>query len=170
MTLLLATSIVVAAPGAARSRTMRASPTTAFHIAANASADLARLWSASVSAHAERVACIGGQSTDSEVVITRVHEVKAVVADSLGVGAAAPLEQCASPEWLGTTHTHVARLGGIPYVTFSGADRSINTMWRHRWHSEGVFCVLYSDSAGTCEVGERFLDTVEYARPVVAAR
>lgn len=36
-------------------------------------------------------------------------------------------------------------------------------MWRRRWQAEGVFCVLYSEPEGTCEVGERFPDTAEYA-------
>lgn len=36
-------------------------------------------------------------------------------------------------------------------------------MWRRRWQAEGVFCVLYSEPEGTCAVGERFLDTAEYA-------
>jgi hypothetical protein len=135
-----------------------------FEFSDAAKASLEELWRSSTAAHVERVACLGGVSTARGVAITRVHQVQAQ-ADSLTVSAAAPLERCSTPEWLGTVHTHIARMQGQPYVTFSGADRSLNTMWRKRWQAEGVFCVLYSLADATCEVGDRFFGRAGYGPP-----
>jgi hypothetical protein len=57
-----------------------------------------------------------------------------------------------TPEWVGTVHTHIALHGGVPYSTFSGADRGVNTLWWRRWSVDGTFCVLFTEQDAYCEV------------------
>lgn len=125
---------------------------------------LQRLWQASTEARQERVACIGGYRSDSVVYITRLERV-AESADSMNATAAASLRRCRPPEWLGTVHTHIARLDGIPYVTFSGADRGVMHEWRRRWNVDGVFCILYDDQHAYCEAGDVRSGSPVYAAP-----
>jgi hypothetical protein len=77
----------------------------------------------------------------------------ATSADSSNVSAQTSLTECGAPEWFGTVHTHIARFQGIPFSTFSPADRWVMAAWRKAWREEGVFCVLYSDTMSHCEGG-----------------
>jgi len=126
---------------------------TAFRFEPSARPELHRLWEASVSAKAERVACLAGSIDGDTVRISRVFPLEAGPSDSLGVSAAASLDTCGPPNWRGTVHTHVAlRDGRQPYSLFSGADRGIMMLWWRRWREDGVFCLLYSAEAVICEI------------------
>jgi hypothetical protein len=126
---------------------------SAFRFVADAPAALHQLWEASSAAKAERVACLASTLDGDTVRISRVQALEVSRADSLGVSAAASLEQCGPPEWLGTVHTHVAlRDGRQPYSLFSGADRGVMMMWWQRWKVAGVFCLLYSADQVICEI------------------
>ena len=124
-----------------------------FHFDSRARISLQALWHTSDAAKQERVACIGGYQRADTTYITRVEQVNAD-ADSLQAAAGASLQECRPPEWLGTVHTHVARLDGLPYVTFSGSDRAVMAAWHRRWQADGVFCVLYDDRRAHCEAGD----------------
>jgi hypothetical protein len=116
------------------------------------------LWSASVAARAERVACLASVEEGDTLRITRVEPL-AGGADSLAVSAEASLETCGPPTWQGTVHTHIALTPDQrPYAIFSGADRGIMLMWWRRWNSDGTFCLLYSPDQAHCEIdGSRVL-------------
>ena len=110
------------------------------------------LWSASVAAHAEQVACLASVVDGDTLRITRIQPL-AAGADSLAVSAAASLETCGPPAWQGTVHTHIALTAGQrPYAVFSGADRGIMLMWWQRWKSDGTFCLLYAEDRAHCEI------------------
>lgn len=134
-----------------------------FRFGNGARISLQALWRVSDAAKQERVACIGGYERDSITYITRVVEVVDSDADSLHAAAAASLRTCSPPEWLGTVHTHVARLDGLPYTTFSGADRGVMRAWHGMWHADGVFCVLYDDHQAYCEAGDDRSGDATYA-------
>jgi hypothetical protein len=111
-----------------------------------------RLWSASVAARAEQVACLASVVDGDTLRITRIQPL-AAGADSLAVSAAASLESCGPPAWQGTVHTHIALTAGQrPYAVFSGADRGIMLMWWQRWKSDGTFCLLYAEDRAHCEI------------------
>jgi hypothetical protein len=122
-----------------------------FRFEPDAQVELRRLWTASRASGMERVACLAGVMDDDSVRVTRVHALEGW-ADSLMISARESLEECHPPEWLGTVHTHIALRGGLPYATFSGADRGVNTLWWRRWSVDGTFCVLFSDQDAYCEV------------------
>jgi hypothetical protein len=124
-----------------------------FHFDSRARNALQTLWRTSDAAKQERVACIGGYQHADTTYITRVEQVSAD-ADSLQAAAGASLRECRPPEWLGTVHTHVARIDGRPYVTFSGSDRAVMAAWHRQWQTDGVFCVLYDDRRAHCEAGD----------------
>jgi hypothetical protein len=123
------------------------------------------LWSASVAARAEQVACLASVEEGDTLRITRVEPL-AGGADSLAVSAETSLETCGPPTWQGTVHTHIALTSNQrPYAIFSGADRGIMLMWWRRWNSDGTFCLLYSPDQAHCEIdGSRLviLPTVWY--------
>ena len=126
---------------------------TAFRFEADAQPDLHRLWEASSAAKSERVACLAAVIESDTVRITQVFPLEAGRADSLGISAAASLENCGPPLWRGTVHTHVAlRDGRSPYSLFSGADRGVMMLWWQRWKVDGVFCLLYSGTEVICEI------------------
>jgi hypothetical protein len=83
-------------------------------------------------------------------------------ADSANISAIASLRQCSAPHWLGTVHTHIAQFNGRPYTIFSAPDRYVMTLWRERWKTPGVFCILYSDLDATCELGNTVSGHVRY--------
>jgi hypothetical protein len=127
-------------------------PTT-FRFEPSATPELHRLWEASVSAKAERVACLAGSIDGDTVLISRVFPLEVGASDSLGVSAGASLDTCGPPSWRGTVHTHVAlRDGRQPYSLFSGADRGIMMLWWRRWREDGIFCLLYSAEEVICEI------------------
>jgi hypothetical protein len=125
---------------------------TAFRFDVTARPELRRLWQTSVSAKAERVACLAGSIDSDTVLISEVFPLDAP-ADSMGVSATASLQRCGPPRWRGTVHTHVAlRDGRLPYSLFSGADRGIMMLWLKRWKEDGIFCLLYSAEEVICEI------------------
>lgn len=125
----------------------------AFRFEADAPAELHQLWEASFAARAERVACLASSVEGDTVRISQVQPLEVERADSLGISAAASLDQCAPPAWRGTVHTHVAlRDGRQPYSLFSGADRGVMMMWWQRWKVDGIFCLLYSSQEVICEI------------------
>ena len=126
---------------------------TAFRFDPSARPELHRLWEASLSAKAERVACLAGAIEGDTVRISRVFPLEVSASDSLGVSAGASLDTCGPPTWHGTVHTHVAlRDGRQPYSLFSGADRGIMMLWWRRWQEDGIFCLLYSAEEVICEI------------------
>jgi hypothetical protein len=139
-------ALLLAAVGAKRAP-------TAFRFEAGARPELHRLWETSLSAKAERVACLAGSIESDTVRITRVFPLEVGASDSLGVSAGASLDTCGPPSWQGTVHTHVAlRDGRRPYSLFSGADRGIMMLWWRRWREDGIFCLLYSAEEVICEI------------------
>jgi hypothetical protein len=126
---------------------------SAFRFDADARPELHRLWDASSAAKAERVACLAARIEGDTVLISRVLTLEAGRADSLGISAAASLDNCGPPDWRGTVHTHVAlRDGRSPYSLFSGADRGVMMLWWQRWRLDGIFCLLYSREEVICEI------------------
>lgn len=125
----------------------------AFRFEPDAEPQLHELWAASLSAKAERVACLAASIEGDTVQISNVLPLGPARSDSLGVSASASLESCGPPQWRGTMHTHVAlRDGQRPYSLFSGADRGVMMLWWHRWQVDGVFCLLYSEKDVICEI------------------
>ena len=124
-----------------------------FRFERDASDALHLLWSSSLEARAERVACLAGVIEDDTVRVLRILPLVATGGDSLGIPANASLEACGPPEWQGTVHTHIAlREGQRPYSSFSGADRGVMLMWGQRWKATGIFCVLFSSEQAHCEL------------------
>jgi endonuclease YncB( thermonuclease family) len=124
----------------------------AFAVAPEAQAAMRALWSASVTAKAERVACLASVVDGDTLRITRVRPLEAG-ADSLAVSASASLEMCGPPKWQGTVHTHLALANGqSAHGLFSGADRGVMLMWWQRWKADGTFCLLYSENQAHCEI------------------
>ena len=108
------------------------------------------LWEESVATHQERLACIAGYRFSGTFYVTRAQRVTFEEADSLHL--VPDPASCASPEWHGTVHTHIARFQGLPFVTFSYADRMMMTWWRQTWKADGAFCVIYSAEQAYCEL------------------
>jgi hypothetical protein len=133
-----------------------------FRFESRARISLQALWRTSDAAKQERVACIGGYQHEGTTYITRVEQVSAA-ADSLQASAGVSLQECRPPEWIGTVHTHVARLDGRPYVTFSGSDRAVIAAWHRRWEADGVFCILYDERRAHCEAGDDLSGDALYA-------
>lgn len=126
---------------------------SAFRFNPSARPELHRLWEASLSAKAERVACLAGSIEADTVQISEVFPLDVGASDSLGVAAGVSLDTCGPPSWRGTVHTHVAlRDGRQPYSLFSGADRGIMMLWWRRWREDGIFCLLYSAEEVICEI------------------
>jgi hypothetical protein len=136
----------------------RARAPDAVAVAADAATEMRALWSASVAAHTELVACLASTVDGDTLRITRIQPLFAG-ADSLAVSAESSLETCGPPMWQGTAHTHIALTANQhPYALFSGADRGIMLMWWQRWKSDGTFCLLYAQDRAHCEIdGSRVL-------------
>lgn len=132
-----------------------------IRISPGARAALHALWTASLEARAERVACLGGRvdtgagagAGAGAVFITAVRPVAASGADSADVSALSSLRECGPPRWFGTVHTHIAKFAGRPYFIFSAPDRYVMMLWQQRWKQDGVFCILYTDTEANCEFG-----------------
>jgi hypothetical protein len=130
----------------------RAGGPQAFAVSSEAGTAMRALWSASVAAHAEQVACLASVVDDDTLRITRIQPL-AAGADSLGVSARASLEACGPPAWQGTVHTHIALTADQrPYAHFSGADRGVMLMWWQRWKTDGTFCLIYAQDQAHCEI------------------
>jgi hypothetical protein len=123
-----------------------------FRFSPEAGTTLRALWEESAAAQQERVACLAADIRGDTVFVSRILRVEPDAADSMGVSASASIERCGPPEWDGTVHTHVALYTeDSPSRRFSGQDRTAMRMWYDRWHSDGVFCVVYSKRSANCE-------------------
>jgi hypothetical protein len=121
-------------------------------VAPDAQAALRALWRASMTARAERVACLASVVDGDTLRITRVNPLTAG-ADSGAVSAGSSIELCGPPEWQGTVHTHIALAEGQrAHAQFSGADRGVMLMWWQHWKMDGTFCLLYAENEAHCEI------------------
>jgi hypothetical protein len=124
----------------------------AFQFSAEAGQALKALWQTSVAAHEERAACLASSIRNDTVFVLRIAPLEAEDADSMGISAISSVERCGPPQWSGTVHTHVALYtDDSPSTRFSGQDRIAMRMWYDRWHSDGVFCLVYSGEHAHCE-------------------
>ncbi|HZN97023.1 MAG TPA: hypothetical protein VFB61_04765 [Gemmatimonadales bacterium] len=124
----------------------------AFRFSQEAGSALRDLWEASVVAREERVACLASTIRNDTVFVTRVRPLDPEDADSLGISAVASVEECGPPTWAGTVHTHIALYtDDLPSTRFSAQDRTAMRLWYDRWHSDGVFCLIYSRENAHCE-------------------
>ena len=127
-------------------------PRAAFRFSRDAGSALGRLWQASLAAREERVACLASSIRNDTVFVSRVEAVDPEDADSMGISATASIERCGPPEWSGTVHTHIALYtDDSPSTRFSAQDRTAMRLWYDRWHSDGVFCLIYSAHDAHCE-------------------
>jgi hypothetical protein len=125
----------------------------AWVMAAEAKQGLRELWTESVAAHRERVACLAGIIAPDTVHVARIRILEIDSADSVTAPAERSLQDCGAPEWMGTVHTHVQSLDDpAPAPRFSPGDRTVMSAWADRWTRQGAFCVLYSERAAHCEV------------------
>jgi len=134
-----------AAPAAAQQPT--------WVIEAPARPALSALWRASVTARAERVACLSGRIGSDSVWITGAAPVVTKGADSLAAEGEPSLAQCGPPQWIGTVHTHIRSTDDPePADRFSPGDRAQMSEWSRRWSRAGAFCLLHSAQAAHCEI------------------
>lgn len=139
-------------------------PRKPFSFAFRARTALQDLWKESVDAKQERVACLAGRFDGDVFHVTRAQRVPLQLADSVRAAPGPSIDQCGPPEWAGTVHTHIAGIRGRPLLpTFSGSDRAVMGLWRARWHREGVFCVLYTETKAYCEYGTTVSGDARYA-------
>jgi hypothetical protein len=125
----------------------------AWIIQAPARRVLSALWRASVTARAERVACLSGRIRGDSVWITGAAPVVTAGADSLAAEGEPSLAQCGPPQWIGTVHTHVRSTDDAePADRFSPGDRAQMSEWARRWSRAGAFCLLHSAQAAHCEI------------------
>lgn len=124
----------------------------AFRFSREAGVGLRALWQASLAAREERVACLASSVRNDTVFVSRVAALEPEEADSMGISARASVDQCGPPEWSGTVHTHIALYTEErPSTKFSAQDRIAMRLWYDRWHTDGVFCVVYSERHARCE-------------------
>jgi hypothetical protein len=124
----------------------------AFRFSREAGAELSSLWHASVAAREERVACLASSIRNDTVFVTSILAISPEEADSMSISARASVERCGPPEWSGTVHTHIALYSdSLPSTRFSAQDRIAMRLWYDRWHSDGVFCLVYSARDAHCE-------------------
>jgi hypothetical protein len=124
----------------------------AFRFSREAGVALRALWEASLVVREERVACLASSVRNDTVFVSRVAALEPEEADSMGISATASVDQCGPPEWSGTAHTHIALYtDDRPSTKFSAQDRIAMRLWYDRWHTDGVFCVVYSEQHAHCE-------------------
>lgn len=127
-------------------------PDPAFRFSRESGLGLRALWAESVAAKQERVACLGASVRNDTVFVSRILALAPEGADSMSIASEASVERCGPPDWAGTVHTHVALYAaGLPSTRFSAQDRGVMRRWYERWHSDGVFCVVYSARDAHCE-------------------
>ncbi len=123
-----------------------------FRFSKEAGRELRALWHSSVAAREERVACLAASVRDDTVFVSAIAPLEPEEADSMGIAATGSVEQCGPPQWSGTVHTHIALYtDNRPSTRFSAQDRIAMRLWYDRWHSDGVFCLIYSEEDGHCE-------------------
>jgi hypothetical protein len=124
----------------------------AFRFTREAGSALRELWHTSVAAREERVGCLASIIRNDTVWVNRVTLLDPEEADSMGISAAASVDQCGPPEWSGTVHTHIALYtDDLPSTKFSAQDRVAMRLWYDRWQADGVFCLVYSQEDAYCE-------------------
>jgi len=129
-----------------------AAPKPAFRFSREAGLALGELWRASLAAREERVACLASSIRNDTVFVSKVAALDPEEADSMGISATASIEKCGPPEWSGTVHSHIALYtDDRPSTRFSAQDRTAMRLWYDRWHSDGVFCLIYSEHDAHCE-------------------
>jgi hypothetical protein len=127
-------------------------PEPAFRFTREAGLGIRALWTESVAAKQERVACLGASIRNDTVFVSRILALAPEGADSMSIASEASVERCGPPDWAGTLHTHVALYtADLPSTRFSAQDRGVMRRWYERWHSDGVFCVVYSARDAHCE-------------------
>jgi hypothetical protein len=127
-------------------------PKAAFHFSREAGKALGKLWKASLVAREERVACLASSIRNDTVFVSKIAALEAQEADSMGISATASIAKCGPPEWSGTVHSHIALYtAGRPSTRFSAQDRTAMRLWYDRWHTDGVFCLIYSEHDAHCE-------------------
>jgi hypothetical protein len=105
-----------------------------------------------VAAREERAACLASSIRNDTVFISGIAPLEPEDADSMGISATASVESCGPPKWSGTVHTHISEYAdGKPSAKFSAQDRTAMRLWYDRWHSDGVFCLIYSEEDAHCE-------------------
>jgi hypothetical protein len=140
----------IAAQTAATPQPATAEPT--FRFSHDAGRVLRALWTESSTAKAERVACLSATVRNDTVFVARVLPLPPEEADSMSIASETSVERCGPPEWSGTVHTHVALYtADKPSNRFSAQDRGVMRRWYERWHSDGVFCLVYSVRDAHCE-------------------
>jgi hypothetical protein len=145
--LTVAVPVLFAVPASGQSR-----PAGAFRFSPEAGRGLLTLWQESLAAREERVACLASAIRNDTVFVNRIVALKPENADSMGISATASVEQCGPPDWSGTVHTHIALYSdSLPSTHFSAQDRSAMRLWYDRWHTDGVFCLIYSSRDAHCE-------------------
>jgi hypothetical protein len=134
----------------AQDRAGSARPT--FRFSRDAGLALRTLWNTSVAAREERAACLASSIRNDTVFISGVAPLAPEGADSMGISATASVEKCGPPQWSGTVHSHISEYAdGKPSSKFSAQDRTAMRLWYDRWHSDGVFCLIYSEEDAHCE-------------------
>jgi hypothetical protein len=124
----------------------------AFRFSPEAGRALRALWDSSLAAREERVACLASSIRNDTVFVAAIAPVESESADSMGISATASVERCGPPQWTGTVHTHIALYtDDLPSTRFSGQDRIAMRLWYDRWHTDGVFCLVYSERNAHCE-------------------
>jgi hypothetical protein len=124
----------------------------AFRFSREAGAALRDLWLESVAAREERVACLASTIRDDTVWVSRVAPLEPQDADSMSISALASVDECGPPQWSGTVHTHITLYtDDRPSTRFSAQDRTAMRLWYDRWHTDGVFCLVYSAEDAHCE-------------------
>ena len=123
-----------------------------FRFSKEGGGQLRELWRASLTAREERVACLAASIRNDTVFVSSIAPLEPEDADSMGISATASVEHCGPPKWSGTVHTHIALYtDDRPSTKFSAQDRVAMRLWYDRWHSDGVFCVVYSEEDAHCE-------------------
>lgn len=123
-----------------------------FRFSKESGGQLRELWRASLTAREERVACLAASIGNDTVFVSSIAPLEPEDADSMGISATASVEHCGPPKWSGTVHTHIALYtDDRPSTKFSAQDRVAMRLWYDRWHSDGVFCVVYSEEDAHCE-------------------
>ena len=127
-------------------------PKPAFRFSREAGQALGELWRSSLAAREERVACLASSIRNDTVFVSRVSPLEPEDADSMGISATASIDKCGPPEWSGTVHSHIALYtDDRPSTRFSAQDRTAMRLWYDRWHTDGVFCLIYSEHDAHCE-------------------
>lgn len=124
----------------------------AFRFSREAGSALRQVWEASLAAREERVACLRASIRNDTVFVSQIEPLEPEDADSMGISALASVDRCGPPAWSGTVHTHIAEYAdGLPSSKFSGQDRTAMRLWYDKWHTDGVFCLIYSPDDAHCE-------------------